>query len=125
MPRRRGRIARGLQEHAEPLSLLPTVDAVARNVGEEEATVVAPPDRAFAPDESFGDNLNLGVQGDDGVQGGIKPSDVTDGAGANVHGFISVGGGCQGGGGERQPRQGAGKAHLDGVSHGCRQLGGG
>jgi hypothetical protein len=55
VPRRR-------QVWLRALSLLPPVDGVLQNVGEQQEAAVLDPDRPFGPFVSFGEDLDLGVR---------------------------------------------------------------
>src|SRR5688572_32044056 len=62
------------------LALVPAVDAVARDVREEQAIALAPPDWPLAPNEAFGEDFDLGFGIDDGIQGRLEAFDAADGA---------------------------------------------
>src|SRR5262249_10827322 len=89
------------------LALLPLVDAVGGDVGEEQALVLLVPDRPLDPVEAARQLLQDGVLGDELVEGGVEAIDGADGFGL----LRRVLGGRQGEDGEGQQVEETGRVH--------------
>ena len=75
------RVPRRRQVRLRALSLLPPVDGVLQDVGEQQEAAVLDPDRPFGPFVSFGEDLDLGVGREQFVERRVEALD-TGGLGA-------------------------------------------
>ena len=70
------RVPRRRQVRLRALSLLPPVDGVLQDVGEQQEAAVLDPDRPFGPFVSFGEDLYLGVGREQFVERRVQALDT-------------------------------------------------
>lgn len=70
----------------EAVLFVPLEDFVFGDVGEEEAIVLLVPDGSFGPVEAGGEDFDLGVGGDEFVEGGVEAFDGAEGGAGGLGG---------------------------------------